>query len=484
MNEAPFVGRKKELQDLELLFRKKSASLVVVQGRRRIGKSRLMKEFGKKGRLYCFSGLPPTAETTAQKQRDEFARQMGEMFGWQKIQVEDWATLFSLLAKQISGLGRVVLLFDEISWMGSKDPDFLGKIKNAWDLQFSKNSKLVFVLCGSISSWIEENILSSTGFLGRISQVIYLQELLLQESSSFLRLIGGRFSPYDQLKILGLTGGVPRYLEEIQPSMTVEENITRLCFRRGGILCREFDDIFSDLFSKRSATYKEIVQQLKGGSLEIQHILQALDLPNSGHMSEYLDHLTQSGFICRDYTWNIKDGKVSRLSKYRLSDNYVRFYLKYIDPYKEKIIQGSFETKSVDTLPGWESMMGLQFENLVLNNRFLIWNKLRLSADSIVSDNPFFQKKTQKTPGCQIDYLIQNKFNSLFLCEMKFSKKSLGMEVVQEMKKKMDSLTTPKGFSKFPVLIHAGTVQDSVIESGFFFEIIDMCEFLESSSLG
>lgn len=472
-----FVGREKELQDLQLLFKKKSASLVVVQGRRRIGKSRLITEFGKDHLYYSFSGLPPVKGITAQKQRDEFARQMGEALGLQGLKSDDWATLFTLLAKQVQH-GKVVILFDEISWMGSKDSSFLGKIKNAWDLHFKQNPELILVLCGSISPWIEKNILSSTGFLGRISLIIYLQELSLKESSLFFQKTVRKPSHYEQIKVLSLTGGIPRYLEEVQTSMTAEENIKRLCFRKSGILYREFDDIFSDLFSKRSNFYKDIVNQLVAGSLEFNEIVEALKSVKNGHMNEYLDNLVKSGFITRDYTWNIKDGKESSLSKYRLSDNYVRFYLKYILPNKNKIIRGHFETQSIFSLLGWEVIMGLQFENLVLNNRRLIIEKLHLNSDIIVTDNPFFQRKTLKTPGCQIDYLIQTKFNSLFVCEMKFSKNPIGNEIIKEMNEKLQALVTPKGFSKFPVLIHVNGVQDSVVNSGFFSEIIDFTDFL------
>ncbi len=223
----PFIGRVKELEDLELLFKKNSASLVVVQGRRRIGKSRLIQEFGKNHRYYFFSGLPPDKRTTAQKQRNEFARQMGDFFGLQGLKSDDWATLFTLLAAQVQQ-NKTIILFDEISWMGSKDSSFLGKLKNAWDLYFKQNSQLIFVLCGSISPWIEKNILSSTGFLGRISLILYLQELSLQECTLFLSKQGRELEAYEQLKILCLTGGIPRYLEEIQKSMTAEENIKRL----------------------------------------------------------------------------------------------------------------------------------------------------------------------------------------------------------------------------------------------------------------
>lgn len=118
--------------------------------------------------------------------------------------------------------------------MGSKDPNFLGKLKNAWDLHFSNNPQLILVLCGSISSWIEENILSSTGYLGRVSLDLYLQELPLKDCTAFWGQNKNRISSYEKFKVL--SGGVPLYLEMIRPEITAEENIRDICFTRGGVI--------------------------------------------------------------------------------------------------------------------------------------------------------------------------------------------------------------------------------------------------------
>lgn len=479
---SPFVGREKELEELKLLIKKKTASMVVIQGRRRVGKSRLVREFGRGKTLYIFSGVPPTEHTTAQFQREEFARQLGEQFGLPGLKAEDWGDLFTVLAQQVK-TESVIILFDEISWMGSKDPDFLGKLKNAWDLQFSQNTQLLLILCGSVSSWIDENILSSTGFVGRVSEIIMLHELSGRECSQLLNLLGCHYSSYDVFKILSVTGGIPKYLEEVQPSLTVEENIKRLCFRTGGLLYREFDQIFSDLFSKRNLIYKKIVKVLANGAMEYNDICRALAVSKSGLLSEYLDDLIKAGFLRRDYTWHLQSGEVGRLSHYRLSDNYVRFYLRYIEKNKAKIQNDHFAVATLSQLPGWDSMIGYQFENLVLNNREFILRKLHLRREDIAADNPFFQRKTLKTPGCQIDYLIQNKYNNLFLCEIKYSRQEIKASIVDEVKQKIARLITPKNFSRFPVLIHVNGVADSVIEQGYFTEIIDFCELLEYNNL-
>ncbi len=179
-----FFGHKKELQALKKLLKKKIASLVVVTGRIRIGKSRLIQEFAKDYTFFHFSGMPPTDKTTADSQRNEFAGQLSDQIDFPKIRLDDWSDLFRILAKHTK-TGRVIILFDEISWMGSKDPDFLGKLKNAWDMYFKSNPQLILILAGTVSEWISKNIFFSTGFMGRISYRITFEELPVNDCNKF-----------------------------------------------------------------------------------------------------------------------------------------------------------------------------------------------------------------------------------------------------------------------------------------------------------
>ncbi len=474
----PFIGRQEELTGLEKLTFKATASLVVVRGRRRIGKSRLIEEFAKGSTFYSFSGLFPVEGTTAQSQREEFARQISRETGLPEVKADDWGTLFSYLYEKIKK-GKIVLLFDEISWMGSKDPDFLGKIKNAWDLLFKKNPHLIFVICGSASSWIQRNILSSTGFVGRVSYRLTLEELPLAYCSKFWGRASENICSYEKFKILSITGGVPKYLEEINPKLPAEENIKNLCFKPEGYFVNEFDHIFSSLFLHKSLLYRKIVEALVDGSKDVKQICAVIKTERSGRISESLEELTLAGYIKRDYTWNIKEGKDAKLSKYRLSDNYLRFYLKYISEYKTKIERNAFSIKTITALPGWNTILGLQFENLVLNNRALIHQVLGIRPEDIICENPFFQIANRKQPGCQIDYMIQTKFNTLYVCEVRFSKNSIGINIIQEVQEKIKRLKRPRGFSCRPVLIHVNGVSDDVVEGDFFSEIIDMSQFLE-----
>lgn len=471
MND-PFFGRKRELQILQRLLTKRSASLAVIKGRRRIGKSRLAEEFGKTLKTFTFIGLPPEKDVTAQHQKTEFARQMQEQLNIPGLKGDDWGDLFWHLAK-FTQEGRILIVLDEINWMGDKDPTFLGKLKTAWDRDFKKNPELIMILSGSMSSWIEKNILSSTGFLGRISVDMTVEELPLQVCNQFWHPRENLVSAYEKFKVLSVTGGVPRYLEEIRPQWSAEENIRVLCFEKEALLFKEFKKIFTDLFSRKSESYLKIVQRLAQGGTNLDEISKALDMSKGGTISDYLEDLIVTGYVSRDYTWDLKSGKPSSMSHYRLKDNYLRFYLKVIEPNTHKILQDEQITPS-----GWDGIMGLQFENLVLNNRKSLKEHLNLSSEAVIFDNPYFQKNKNDSLGCQIDYMIQTKYNSLYLCEIKFSKDKIGMEVIDQIQEKIKRLAAPKGFSIWPVLIHVNGVTEGLEKSGFFSKIINFGDFL------
>ncbi len=465
-----FIGREAELKQLRTFKKKKTASFIVIRGRRRIGKSRLVEEFAKDfPKSYIFSGLPPQKEVTEAIQRQEFITQMQQQqiprFG-----SDSWSDLFFDLAKYCSS-GPVLIALDEITWMGSKDPAFLGKLKNAWDLHFKKNSELVLVISGSDSGWIEKNILSSTGFVGRISYRLKLEELPLAACRQFFLPTA---SDYEVFKVLSVTGGIPRYLEEIQPELTPEKNICDLCFDEGGLLFNEFNQIFSTLFSDRVNTYTNILLSLVNGSKSIKEIALFLQRSPGGDLSQDLDNLIQSGFVQRIRKWQLIDPKKGELYHYRISDNYTRFYLKFVSPIHEQIKQA----RLIEPPPGWHSILGLQFESLVVQHHKELIHLLNIPFNEIIASGPYFQNKTTKHDACQIDHLVQTKYDSLYLCEIKFSKKELGVEVIAEVMEKEKKLARPKGMSIRPVLVHVNGVTDALLYSQYFAHVINFSDLL------
>jgi uncharacterized protein len=473
-----FQGRQAELNSLNQLVKKQSASLVIVKGRRRVGKSRLISEFAKTHPFIRIAGLPPTKETTAQSQRDRFASIMCAQLKLPAITATSWDTLFQLLAEKTAS-GRHIILFDEISWMGSKDADFLGQLKNAWDHEFSANPELILVLCGSVSTWITEEIINSTAFLGRPSLYLTLTELSLPEAAEFWHNHSGAIiAPQEILKTLSVTGGIPRYLELINPALPSEKNIKDILFKPQAPLIDEFDRIFNDIFGKSSKTYKSIISCLTHGAKTQMEILEETKRSKSGDISTYLNNLAEAGFIQKETTFNIRSRKLSNKSKYRLKDNFLRFYLRCVEPNLIKIREGLLEHTSLNSTPGWHSILGLQFENLILNNIKLVLIKLNISFNDIVFFGPHFQQKTKSKKGCQIDLLIQTRTNILYICEIKFHSHRINLEIIETMKEKIARLDTPKQYSCIPVLIHANGITDELDDTKYFPYLINVSDLL------
>jgi len=478
MNGIEFVGRKKELSRMQDLYHRRTASMVVVKGRWRIGKTRLIEEFGKGKTFLRFVGLAPTDGVSAQHQRDEFARLLNQQTGLPEIKTQDWGQLFALLAGKVLS-GRVILLFDEISWMAGGDPTFLSKLKNSWELSLNKNPKLILILCGSISSWIDKNILSSTGYFGRISQKVTLNELSLPRCNQLLEEVGFKRSVYEKFMLLSLTGGVPWYIELIDSNKSAEQNIKSLCFEKDGMLVDEHRFIFHDLFGSRGSIYEKITQFLANKKVEYAALAKGIGYTSSGTLTQYLNELIEAGYVSRDYSWSLKTGKQSSLCLYRLSDHYLRFYYKYMKPVLSLIQKGQYEDVPMRSLPNWAGIMGLQFEALVLNNRRLVQQFLKIEPENVVADGGYYQRKTKNQQGCQIDYLIQTRVNTLFLCEIRFSQNELNSKVIQEVQEKIKSLAMPRNHVCIPVLIHVNGVSDALVDSNYFYKVIDFADALQ-----
>lgn len=477
MSHSRFIGRKGEIERLKALHKKKTTNLVVLKGRRRIGKSRLIGEFAQlsdSDTFWSFAGLAPVDGISAQQQRDNFARQLALILKIPPMTFLDWSDAFEHLSLHIKP-GDIILL-DEISWMGSKDPSFIPKLKAWWDKQ---TLHLLLVFCGSVSTWIEENILKSTAFFGRINLTITLEPLSIPESAELLRTRGLQLSPYDMYKLLSVVGGVPWYLEQFNFGLTADDNIKELAFEKNGLLVTEFDRIFHDLFDGKGATYKKILGSLKDGSKTLSEIRQSIGFSHSGTLSQIMDHLIVAGFVVKQSLWSFKTANPLKQSLYRISDPYMRFYLKVIEPHLGAILEGGFEQVPLSTLPGFETHMGLQLEALLLQNRPLLIQKLGISPVDIVRSGPYRQTKTTIQQGCQIDYLVQSKTNTLFICEFKFKKREINSTIITEMQEKISRLKTPKGFAKIALLFHLSGVASSVTTTPYFFRIVDITDFLE-----
>jgi len=473
-----FVGREEQLEQLKALWRKSVASLVTCRGRRRIGKSTLIEEFARRNRVRFIKleGVEPHPGVNNETQLAAFARQLSEQTGCENSLLNNWFDAFARLAKTLNPREKTVLLIDEISWMGKYDVAFPGELKYAWDNRFSKNPKLIMVLCGSVSSWIDKKILKSKGFVGRPSLNLLVPELSMRECAAFWRRGGCKASSTEIIDILSVTGGVPKYLENVDPFISADENIKRLCFTAGALLVDEFDEIFNDALDANLGLKKRMLMSLGEGMKTPTEVAKALGLENNGHLSACLAELETAGFVAKDTGQNPITGKRSNVVRYRISDNYTRFYLKFVEPNRELIRKGTFMFVSLEQLPGWNATLGLQFECLIYNNLREIVRRIGLDQTLILSAAPYVQNPTTRAAGCQIDLLVQTR-RMLYVVEIK-RRESVGEWVVSEVEEKISRLKTSRTVSIVPVLVYDGNLSKRVPADGYFGYTISSREML------
>lgn len=473
-------GRDREAEQFQQLLNKKKASLIVCQGRRRIGKSTFVRSCAEKaGHFLWFEGLAPREGIGSMEQLGAFAEQLVTQTKAPRLPLGDWTQAFQLLDSLLPQDGKsVVVLLDEISWMAAGEPDFAGRLKVAWDNLFSRRQRLVLVLCGSVSSWITENILNNTGFVGRCSQEFHLGPLMLPFCSKFWGKRAARICAMEKLKVLAVTGGVPRYLEEINPARTAEQVVEGLCFTKGALLLREFDQIFHDIFSRRAESYREIVRVLAEGRRSVMEISRELGRERGGSLSEALEELCLAGFVRKDVPFDPVSGEdLPRAIGYRLSDNYLRFFLKYVEPVQSRIERGLYQRTPLESLMVWDTVMGLQCENLLLENVPVLMERVGLGNVAVLNAAPYVQRQTLRRKGCQVDLMIRTR-QSLYVFEVKF-RKTITVAVVGDVREKVARLKVPKTLSVRTGLVYAGELDAAVPESEFFDFLVPFERLLE-----
>ena len=454
--------------------------LVTCRGRRRIGKSTLIEEFAARSadRFICIEGLPPRKGMTDAAQRRRFCEKVAEYSRHEMVPAQTWSLAFAQLDEVLSSGRKTVVLLDEISWLGGYNADFAGYLKEAWDRRFRKHPNLVFVLCGSVSAWIAENILDSTGFVGRDSLDIELRELPPFQCQQMLGPAGERMSTREKVDLLSVTGGVPKYLEDVRPELSVDENVRRMCFMPRGLLFREFDETFNGVFGRRAKTRGRILKMLMAGPKSAAELAEIEGKTPNGSYARTLKDLRMAGYVAGDGGLNPCTGEPLREERFRISDNYTRFYLHYIEPRRQMVEKDLFEFSSLEQLKGLDVMLGQQFENLVLGNLQMLFPMLGLESSLVLSAAPYCQRATADRDGCQIDLLIQTQ-RMLMAVEIK-RRREIGHEIIDEVDGKVRKLKFSGNLSLRTALVYEGNLSPSVAADHYFDFLIPAEKFFQT----
>lgn len=408
-------GHAKEILDLKL--RTTKSELVAVLGRRRIGKTYLIREYLREQTVFRYTGL---YRGDLVEHMERFAKTMTEAMNLSSpLQPPvSWFEAFDMLRDYIDSLKgkkKKVVFLDEFPWMASNRSRFLTAFTDFWNSYAADRSDLVVIICGSSASWMINKVLKNKGGLhNRVTERIFLEPFTLGETKQFLKSKQIVLQDFDIVKLYMAMGGVPYYLDQLQKGESVVQTIDRICFAKGAVLRLEYDELMASLFDN-SAKHQSIIEALNAHpkGLLRDELLAKTGLNSGGGTSGILEELETSGFI----TSYVPYGKRLKDKIYKLKDQYLVFYHKFIRPTKTSS-KGLWE--KLFTSQSYQSWAGLAFENICIDHIDNI--KKALKIDGIqTSHGAWHSRANSDLPGAQIDLLIDRADNVFNVCEMKFS---------------------------------------------------------------
>ena len=267
------------------------------------------------------------------------------------------------------------------------------------------------------------------------------------------------------------------YLQEIDPTISADENIRQLAYEPNAVMRVDFDDMFEDVITEQPLFTGKVLRTLVDGPCTTTEVAKALGMEKGGRITDAMDRLAEAGLVAPDSGTNPETGAPVRERRYRLRDNYSRFYLKFIEPNKTMIDSGAYRFHSLANTEGWSSIMGLAFENLVVNNYTELLPLLHLGNALVKSAAPYRKIGSRSgRNGFQIDLLIQTE-GSMCLTEIK-RKKSIGKEIIREVDAKVAKISRPEGVSIRTALIYDGDLSSFVEANGYFDALVPFRKLL------
>ena len=410
------IGRKKERRLLNDLALSGEAEFVVIYGRRRVGKTYLVRETFDNKFFFSYTGV---ANTNARQQRIEFTKSLRE-YGWtpnsrDKDVPENWFEAFDALRDLIAKANtdeRLLIFIDEMPWMDNNKSDFVPAFEHFWNGWASWQKNVMLIACGSATSWITKKIFRNKGGLyNRTTRQIALKPFTLEECREYFNSRDIAMNTLDLIESYMIFGGIPYYLRMIERRYSLALNIDRICFGEAAPLRHEFDSLMDALFSNPSK-YTQVLEALhtKRKGLTREVIAGIIDFGNGGNLTRILLELEECGFINRYKPF----GKGKNGALYQLSDPFTAFHLTFIRKTDSENYWSSFIDNAIHR--AWS---GYAFEQVCLWHIEQI--KKALGISGVHTDvSSWISRGTEK--GAQIDLVIDRNDRVINLCEIKFSK--------------------------------------------------------------
>lgn len=410
------IGREKESAILQKALQSNEAEMVAVIGRRRVGKTFLVRTVYESNIKFDITGVQNVG---LKEQLNVFSFQLKVYFDKiaPKEKPESWLDAFQQLIICLENSKqedlKPVLFFDELPWLASRKSGFLNALSFFWN-NWAVKQNIIVVICGSAASWMIQQVVNHKGGLhNRITHRINLMPFNLYETTQFLESKNVWLDHYQCLQIYMAMGGIPHYLKEIEAGKSAAQNIEKICFSSSGLLSDEFSRLYVALF-ENAENHINIIKVLskKWMGLTRQEIITETKIPDGGNFSRYLEELVHSGFISVFSAF----GKKQKDALYRLTDEYSLFYLQFMENKKSMENDTWLHLSQTQSYKNWS---GYAFENICLKHANQI--KKALGISGIYSEiSSFYHKGNAEEQGVQIDLLIDRNDKVINLFELKF----------------------------------------------------------------
>lgn len=410
------------------------AQLIIVYGRRRVGKTFLINEYFDETFAFHFTG---SATQSNKDQLKNFILELNSVSDTKYEIPADWTEAFFSLRHYLEShttKDKQVVFFDELPWMDKQRSGFLPAFEWFWNSWGASRKNLVFIVCGSSTSWMVEKLDENKGGLfNRQTCRLYLEPFDLRQTELYLNSRNIFWSRYDIVQCYMIMGGIPFYLRLLDSELSLNENIDNIFFRKRSELWNEFDHLFKTLFSN-SDQYIKIALALskKHKGLTREEIIKATGLHGNGTLTKMLSTLEKSGFIRINDIYGLK----KRDKIYQLSDYYTIFYLRFI---RDNFGKDEHFWSNTSDNPARRTWEGLTFEQICKDHVNQIKKKLGISG--IMSEISSWSKQgTSDEAGAQIDMLIDRRDRVINICEIKFSTREYEIDKKYDMflKNKVD----------------------------------------------
>lgn len=469
-----FVGRIDELKYIKNATKTGEAGILVVYGRRRIGKTELIEHALGERNLLKLEGVED-GDTQAQMVRVIY--QLSKAFDDRHIthmQFNTWLELFDFIANKIA-IGKWTLYLEEVQWLAEYRNTLISDLKFVWDNTLRHNPELLLVLCGSSPSFMRNQVVHSKALYNRSIYELNLKEFSLHETQEFLENRAHR----EVMDAYLTVGGIPEYLKRIKKYSSIQIGICEESFKKDSYFSNEKKRIFISSFAT-NVHYQDVVDYLSQVKFASRKDVEKhLHIKGGGTLASVLNDLEMCGFIESYTPYQVE--KNSNLVRYCIADSYLRFYFKFISPLFERIQQGDYNSAPLYALnkESYQKWLGLSFERFCRKHSLVIAKIIGFSAVRYTSGVFFNRTTIKETAGYQVDLVFDRADHVLTICEIKYTQGKTGTEVIEEFEKKLRLLPDLKKKTIEKVLISASGATDALHARAYFDRIITLDDIFD-----